>query len=69
MNEPTASKLTDADMQAVPAVLRRASERAREAALRSGTPLIVVRSGVLLRLDPETEEQSASSDDRIHDRA
>jgi hypothetical protein len=39
------SKLPDADMQAVPAALYRSAQRAREIAVRTGTPLIVYRDG------------------------
>jgi hypothetical protein len=42
------SKLPDADMQAVPAALARAAQRAREIAARTGTPLIVVENGKLV---------------------
>jgi hypothetical protein len=39
------SQLPDADMQAAPAVLARAAQRARELAARSGTPLIYSENG------------------------
>lgn len=42
------SRLPDADMQAVPAALARAALRAREVAVRTGTPLVVVRDGKLI---------------------
>lgn len=42
------SHLQDADMQAVPAALARAAQRAREMAARTGTPLIIVRDGQLI---------------------
>jgi hypothetical protein len=42
------SKLPDADMQAVPAALARAAQRARELAARTGTPLIFVENGKLI---------------------
>ena len=48
------SQLDDADMQAVPRALRRAAERAREIARQSGTPLIIVRDGVLMKVDPDS---------------
>ena len=54
MKQPDVSKLPDADMQAVPAALRRAGETARKLAQRCGTPLIVVRDGRLMTLDPDT---------------
>lgn len=42
------SHLQDADMQAAPAALARAAQRAREMAARTGTPLIIVRDGQLI---------------------
>ena len=42
------SQLDDADMQAVPAALTRAAQRARETAARTGTPLIVTKDGKLV---------------------
>jgi hypothetical protein len=39
------SSLPDADMQAAPAALARAAQRARELAARSGTPLIYAENG------------------------
>jgi hypothetical protein len=48
------SQLADADMQAVPRALRRAAERAREIARQTGTPLIIVRDGVLMEVDPDS---------------
>jgi hypothetical protein len=42
------SRLCDSDMQAAPAALVRAGQRAREIAAKSGTPLIVVRDGKLV---------------------
>ncbi len=45
---PSVSRLEDNDMQAVPAALARAAQRAREIAAQTGTPLIVVRDGKLI---------------------
>ena len=42
------SRLMDTDMQAVPAALARAAQRAREIAARTGTPLIIVKEGKLV---------------------
>ena len=42
------SQLPDADMQAAPIALARAALRAREIAIRTGTPLVVVRQGKLI---------------------
>lgn len=47
MNKPLVSKLPDADMQAVPAALMRAGERAREIARQTGTA-VVMRDGKML---------------------
>ncbi len=48
MNEPMTSRLADADMQAAPAALLRAAIRARELARQTGTPLVVMRDGVVV---------------------
>lgn len=48
LNVPSVSRLTDADMQAVPAALVRAAQSARELAARTGTPLVVARDGKLI---------------------
>ncbi len=42
------SRLGDSDMQAVPAALARAAQRARELAESTGTPLIVIKDGMLI---------------------
>jgi len=42
------SRLLDSDMQAVPAALARAAQRARELAESTGTPLIIIRDGELI---------------------
>jgi hypothetical protein len=63
------SKLANADMQAVPGALLRAADRAREIARQTGTPLIIVRDGILMEIDPdsplldsETHEAMVSDD-------
>jgi hypothetical protein len=48
LNVPSVSRLTDADMQAVPAALARAAQSARDLAARTGTPLVVARDGKLI---------------------
>ncbi len=48
LHAPSLSRLTDADMQAVPAALARAAKSARDLAARTGTPLVVVRDGRLI---------------------
>ena len=47
------SKLPNADMQAAPRALLRASFRAREIARQTKTPLVVVIDGVLREVDPD----------------
>jgi len=44
------SRLHDADMQAAPVALDRAALRAREIAIQTGTPLVVVREGKLIEV-------------------
>jgi hypothetical protein len=46
--QPSVSRLADTDMQAVPAALARAAQRAQEIAAQTGTPLIVIRDGKLI---------------------
>lgn len=59
------SKLPNAVAQAAPRALRRAARRAREIARQTGTPLVIVRNGVLMEVDPDDtkldreEEQDA----------
>ena len=48
MSRDLESKLPDADMQAAPRALLRAARRAREIALRTNTPIVIVRDGVLV---------------------
>lgn len=51
VNPANVSRLNDADMQAVPAALARAAARARELAVRTGTPLVVRRDGRVVEVD------------------
>ena len=56
------SHLPDADMQAAPAALVRAARRARELAVRSGTPLVVSENGQVVEkpvIGPEREAREA----------
>ena len=43
------SNLKDTDMRAAPAALLRAAQRAREIAVRTGTPLIVTQNGEVVK--------------------
>lgn len=45
---PSTSRLADSDMQAAPAALLRAAQRAREMAIRTHTPLIISKNGKLV---------------------
>ena len=59
MSSDLESKLPDADMQAAPRALLRAARRAREIALRTNTPIVIVRDGVLVEeyvTDSELED-------------
>jgi hypothetical protein len=47
--KPLVSNLDDQDMQRAPAALLRAAKRARQLAQETGTELVVVRNGKLVR--------------------
>jgi len=57
MNKPLVSKLPDADMQAVPAALIRAGQRAREIARQTGTAVVETDGGKLLTQKASEERQ------------
>ena len=50
------SRQRDKDMRGAPAALVRAARRAREIAVRTGTPLVIVEDGRVVEkwVDPET---------------
>ena len=48
MTDVPVSRLPDDDMQAAPAALLRAAQRAREVARQTGTAIVIVRDGVLV---------------------
>ena len=48
MSDSMVSTLPDADMQAAPGALLRAALRAREIAMRTHTPIVLMRDGVLV---------------------
>lgn len=58
MKKPIKSKLSDQDMQRAPAALQRAAERARELARQTGTEIVVVRDGQLVREIPKSTKHS-----------
>lgn len=69
MRKQLRSHLPDADMQAVPQALLRAADRAREIARQTGTPLVIVRGGVLMEIDPDSVDlDDSQTPDVIHDR-
>ena len=47
------SHLKDADMQATSVALARAAKRARDLAAKTGTPLVVIEAGKLVRKVPK----------------
>jgi len=63
MTRKKKSVQTDQDMQNATAALIRAAKRARELAARTGTELVVVRDGKLVReiplLDPSEQHKRA----------
>lgn len=64
MTEQLISKLPDADMQAAPAALLRAAQRARDLARETGTAIVVMRDGKLVQeaVDgPRGEERGPSA--------
>ncbi len=52
------SRLPDADMQAAPAALARAAQRARELAARYGTPLIISENGQVIEKQVTVPDQA-----------
>jgi len=63
MKSTLESKLSDADMQAAPRALRRAADHAREIARQTGTPLVIVRDGVLMEVDPDDASLDQEKDE------
>ena len=49
------SKLADPDMQAAPAVLFRAAQRAHLIAHQTGTGVVVMRDGKVVEIEPDPE--------------
>ena len=57
MSQAPVSQLPDDDMQAAPAALVRAGLAARELARQTGTPIVIVRDGVVVeeRVDESSQ--------------
>jgi hypothetical protein len=60
MSNDIKSKLPDADMQAAPAALLRASLRAREIARQTNTAIVIVRDGKLVEEKVTDSEMETS---------
>jgi hypothetical protein len=61
----------NADMAGVGQALLRSARRAREIARQTGTPLVIVRDGVLMEIDPEDphlDDEAANPCETIQDR-
>lgn len=63
LSDEMQSQLPDADMQAAPRALLRAAKRAREIARQTGTPLVIVRDGVLVEEPVGEDDDVVSSSD------
>ena len=61
MDAKLVSKLPDADMQAAPAALLRAGQRAREIARQTNTAVVVMRNGELVE-ERDTPEGPAKTE-------
>jgi len=62
MNTKDISEAKDPDMRASMAALERASQLARKTAIQTGTHLVIVKDGQLLRLSADELRQSAGGD-------
>ena len=70
-NQQSPPHFADADMAGVGPALRRAAARAREIARQTGTPLVIVRDGVLMEIDPDDprlDDEAMPPADAIPDR-
>ena len=59
--KPPISHLQDKDMQEAPKALVRAAKRAREIARQTGTAIVVVRDGQLVREIPQPKKKIPKS--------
>ena len=55
MNDRPIEEAKDADLRSSIVAMRRAAQRAREIAQRTGTSLVVSRNGVIEYLDPSAD--------------
>lgn len=62
MKKQDISRANDPDLRSSLAALRRASAIARKVAIRSGTELVVVRKGRIVRIPAETLRKQAEVD-------
>ena len=61
MNTQDISNTKDPDLRFSMAALRRASELARREAIQTGTDIVVVRHGRLVRIEAKTLQQQAET--------
>ena len=64
MNESPIETARDADLRLSLPALRRAAQRARELAARTGTAIVISRGGVMEHITPQLEALSASVQER-----
>lgn len=62
------STLPNEIAQAAPQALRRAARHAREIARQTGTPLVIVRNGVLMEVDPDDAELDREESEAVSTR-
>ena len=63
MNTKDISEAKDPDLRASMAALEQASQRARQIAIQTGTHLVIVKDGQLLRISAEELRQQAQPKD------
>jgi len=68
MSDELKSNLPDADMQAAPGALLRAARRAREIARQTGTAIVYVRDGVLVKEMVTDEDETAPEETPVPSR-
>lgn len=60
MNKKPISEAKDADLRNSQAALERAAKRARDIAIKTGTPLVIKRNGKTVAIVPTTVKQAKS---------